>query len=273
MTDSGPPRPVPTNDNRPNALDFRLAESFLMGVRFFSRLPTGNSPHLVPDLDRMAPVLPFASFTMAIGPALVLLLLLWLGTPSFFAATIAIALIVIINGGMAEDALADSADGLFGGYTIDDRLTIMKDSRHGTYGVCAIVLLIALRITAIGGAPTPLEAAGILLAAPILARSSASFLTIALPPARSGGSAGVAGRVTLRNYGIGLGIAAVFAFVFAGFAVGILGLLTAALFGVLMVWGWITLCRRLIGGVTGDLIGAAQSLIEIAILTAFMIFI
>ena len=40
-----------------------------------------------------------------------------------------------------------------------------------------------------------------------------------------------------------------------------------------VAWGWTTLCRRLIGGQTGDLIGALQALLEIAALTAFMIFV
>lgn len=269
MTDGGP---LPTNDNRHPGEQFRLGEDFLMGLRFYSRLPTGNSPHLKPNLNRIALALPLASLAIGLGPALVLLALDLLGTPFFFAAAIATALYVIVTGAMAEDAIADSADGLFGGHTVEDRLAIMKDSRHGTYGVCAIVLLLALRITAAGSAPTALEAAGIFLAAPIIARSGALWLTIALPAARSGGAAANAGAVTQRTFGLGLIFVAIIAFVTAGFAVGILGLVFAALLCVLVALGWVMLCRRLIGGQTGDLIGALQALLEIAALTAFMLF-
>ena len=170
-------------------------------------------------------------------------------------------------------ALADAADGLFGGGTIEQRLSIMKDSRHGTYGVAAIVLLLALRITAVGSVANPLAAAGIWLAATLMARSGALWLTIALPAARSGGAAASAGRVTRRSFGIGAVFMVVLSFVLAGFAVGVLGLISAYALGALVVWGWTTLCRRLIGGQTGDLIGALQALLEIAALTAFMIFV
>jgi adenosylcobinamide-GDP ribazoletransferase len=62
-------------------------------------------------------------------------------------------------------------------------------------------------------------------------------------------------------------------FATAGFAVGVLGLVAAFGLGALVALGWSNLCRRLIGGQTGDLIGALQALLEIAALTAFMVFV
>ncbi len=265
--------PLPTNDNRRPGEQFPLAEDFVMALRFYSRLPSGRTPHLKPSLDRIAPVLPLASLSIGLLPALVLLALQLLGTPPFFAAAVATALYVIATGAMAEDALADSADGLFGGHSIDDRLAIMKDSRHGTYGVCAIVLLLSLRMLAAGSAPSALEAAGIFLAAPIIARSGALWLTIALPAARSGGAAANAGQPSRRSFAVGLGLVALISFAIAGFAVGVVGLVFAALLCGLVALGWVVLCRRLIGGQTGDLIGALQALLEIAALTAFMLFV
>eukprot|EP01036_Dinobryon_divergens_P061074 gene61074-81427_t len=129
LTDT-PPGPRPTNDNRPLDADLRLADDLLMGLRFYSRLPTGPRPHVRPNLSRIALALPFTSLVIAAGPVAVLLGLEWLAVPHFFAATLAVALMVIATGAMAEDALADAADGLFGGHTIEDRLAIMKDSRH-----------------------------------------------------------------------------------------------------------------------------------------------
>ena len=118
----------------------------------------------------------------------------------------------------------------------------------------------------------PLAAAGVLLAATVMARSGSLWLTVALPPARSGGAAAAAGQVSRQAFGVGAVFMVVLSFVLAGFAVGILGLILAYGLGALVIWGWITLCRRLIGGQTGDLIGALQALLEIAVLTAFMIF-
>jgi adenosylcobinamide-GDP ribazoletransferase len=271
LTDDGPPAPRPTNDNRPPALNF--GDELVMGVRFFSRLPTGNTPHQRPNLERMALTLPLTSVVIGVIPVAVLLLLKWAGTPTFFAAVIAVAALVVVTGAMSEDALADAADGLFGGSTIDQRLEIMKDSRHGTYGVCAIAVLLAARIAAVGSVTSPLEAAAILLTAPLIARSGALWLSFALPPARSGGAAATAGQVSRRSFLLGIGVAAVVCFATAGFAVGVLGLVTAFALAAAVAWGWTTLCRRLIGGQTGDLIGALQALLEIAALTAFMIFV
>lgn len=265
--------PRPANENRQLPPDSRLAGDLLMGLRFYSRFPTGHGQHRRPELNRIALALPFTSTVIAIGPALLLLALEWLGVTHFFAAVMAVAALVVITGAMSEDALADAADGLFGGHTIDDRLAIMRDSRHGTYGVCAITLLLALRIAAIASPANPLSAAGILVASQVMARSGSLWLTVALPPARSGGAAATAGQVSRQAFGIGAVFMVALSFVFAGFAVGVLGLIVAYGFGVLVVWGWITLCRKMIGGQTGDLIGAQQALIEASVLTAFMIFV
>jgi adenosylcobinamide-GDP ribazoletransferase len=267
-----PPGPPPTNDNHPLRADVRLSDDLLMGLRFYSRLPTGDAPHVRPNLTRMALALPFTSLVIGLGPAAVLLALEWLHAPHLFAAVAAIACMVIITGAMAEDALADAADGLFGGRTIEDRLAIMKDSRHGTYGVCAIVLFLLLRVTAIGSIANPLAAAGVMLAASVMARSGALWLTVVLPPARIGGAAATAGQVSRQAFGIGAVFMVVLSFVLAGFAVSVLGLVVAYGLSALVIWGWVTLCRRLIGGQTGDLIGAQQALIEAAALTGFMVF-
>ena len=268
-----PPSPRPTNDNRPPAGEMRLGDDLVMGIRFFSRLPTGAAPHRRPNLSRIALALPFTSLVIGLGPALLLLGLEWLNVPHLFAAALAVAAMIVVCGAMAEDAIADSVDGLFGGHDVEQRLAIMKDSRHGTYGVCAIAMLLLLRVTAIGSVGDPLEAAGTWLAATVMARSGALWLTVALPAARVGGAAATAGQVTRQAFGIGAVFMVVLSFVLAGFAVSVLGLAVAYGLGALVVWGWVTLCRRLIGGQTGDLIGALMALIEVAVLTAFMVFV
>ncbi len=243
-----------------------------MGLRFYSRLPTGGAPHLRPNLSRMAMALPFTSLVIGLGPAAILLGLEWLGAPHLFAAAVAVAGMVLVTGAMAEDALADAADGLFGAQTVEERLAIMKDSRHGSYGVCAIVLLLLIRVTAVGSIGNPLAAAGVWLAAGVMARSGALWLTAALPPARSGGAAATAGQVSRQAFGIGAVFMVALSFVLAAFAVGVFGLIVAFAVGGLVVWGWVSVCRRLIGGQTGDLIGALQALLEAGVLAAFMTF-
>lgn len=271
-----PPAPIetpPTNDNRPLEGNVRLSDDLLMGLRFYSRLPTGSAPHARPNLSRIALALPFTSGVIAAGPVALLLVLEWLATPHYFAAALAVLALVLVTGAMAEDAFADAADGLFGGHTVEQRLAIMKDSRHGTYGVCAIALLLILRVTAIGAIANPLAAAGVLAASQVMSRSGALWLPLALPSARSNGAAASVGAVTKEGFGIGAVFMLALSLALAGFAVGVLGLVAAYALGALVVWGWVELCRRLVGGQTGDLIGALQASLEISALTVFMIFV
>ncbi|MDP1731553.1 MAG: adenosylcobinamide-GDP ribazoletransferase [Devosia sp.] len=274
MSEELPAGDRPRQDNGPGPAGSRLAADLVMGLRFFSRLPTGDRPHEKPGLSRMAPALPFTSIVIGMLPALILMGACWLGIPSFFSAALAVAAMVVANGAMPEDALADAADGLFGGATTERRLEIMKDSRHGTYGVAALCLYLVLRVTALGSlaAVNPLAAGGIWLAAGVLARSGALWLSAELPAAREGGASASAGRVAKRDFTIGAVFAVVLSFVLAGPFVGVLGLLFALLAAAGTALGWARLCRRLLGGQTGDVIGALHALIEIAVLTAFLAF-
>jgi adenosylcobinamide-GDP ribazoletransferase len=252
-----------------------LKADFIMALRFFSRLPTGDSPHETPDLNRIAMALPLASVAIGILPALLLIGATLVGLPAYFAAALSVAAAVMASGAMAEDALADSADGLFGGSTRERRLEIMKDSRHGTYGVAALCLFIVLRVVGIGGVATvsPLAAGAIWLASGIVGRSGALWLAVALSPARTDGAAATAGRLRKRNFAVGAVLALLLLFVLGGPATSVLALVLALLLAVAVIAGWTASCKRLVGGQTGDLIGALGALVEIAVLTALLPFV
>ena len=267
--------PEPATQSVPDGPEYpRILYDFVMAMRFFSRLPMGDTPHEAPSLDRMAPAVPIASLVMTLVPALVMMLLCLVTTPPFVAATNVVALAIVISGAMPEDALADSADGLFGGATVERRLEIMKDSRHGTYGVAAIAILIALRIAALGSiaAINPLAAGGIMVAATIIARSGSLWLAVDLPAAREGGAAASAGRLTRRPFIIGAVIAALLTVILAAPFVTLVGLVVTLLAAAGVAFGWALLCRRLIGGQTGDLIGALHALLELTVLVLLSIF-
>lgn len=252
---------------------FGLADDLVMALRFFSRLPTGDSPHQKPDLGRIAMALPLASVVMGIVPV-ALLAGVWLGLPGYFAAALAVAAMVVVGGGMMEDSLADAADGLFGGATRERRLEILKDSRHGTYGVAALCLFLMLRVTALGGvaAINPLAAAGLWLAANIAGRSGAMWVAVALPPARLDGASAGAGPLPLVRFVVGALLATLLVFVIGAPVSSLLGVIFALFAVGLVAVGWAALCRRLVGGQTGDLIGAAAGLGEIAALGVLLIF-
>lgn len=251
-----------------------LTDDFIMAVRFFSRLPTGSIAHQKPELNRIAMALPLASLAIGAGPALLLLGGGLVGLPGYFAAALAVGAMVLVSGAMAEDALADAADGLFGGQSPARRLEIMKDSRHGTYGVAALCLFIMLRVTGLGAvaASSPLAAAAIWLAASIAGRSGALWLVVALPAARPDGLAATAGAVSGRSFAVGAVFAVLLLFVLGGPATNLLALGLAIAAALAVMAGWSALCRRLVGGQTGDLIGALGALVEIAVLAALLPF-
>lgn len=251
-----------------------LKDDLVMALRFFSRLPTGDRPHEKPDLGRIAMALPLASAIMGVLPLLLLIGGVAAGLPPYFAAALAVGVMVAVGGGMMEDSLADAADGLFGGATPERRLEILKDSRHGTYGVAALCLFLLLRVTALGSvaAVNPLAAAALWLAANIAGRSGALWVAVALPPARADGASVAAGTLPPSRFAVGAALAALLVFVIGAPASSLLGVLVALLAVGLVAWGWSALCRRLVGGQTGDLIGAAGGLGEIAALSILLIF-
>jgi adenosylcobinamide-GDP ribazoletransferase len=252
-----------------------LADDLIMALRFFSRLPTGSRPHEQPDLSRIAVALPFASLVIGVFPAFLLLGGGLTGLPKLFVAGIAVAASAIITGAMAEDAIADAADGLFGGATRERRLEIMKDSRHGTYGVVALCLFLLLRVSALAALDEadPIAAGAVWLAAMVMARSSALWLTVALPPARAAGASASAGRAGLPAFAIGAVFALILAMLLSASSAGLVGFVLAVALVALLAWGWALFCHRLVGGQTGDLIGALQALLEVAVLAAFLMFV
>lgn len=260
------------NDNKFDVHNRSLLSDMVMGLRFYSRYPIPGVPHEPPELNRMAPALGFTGVVLGIVPAIVLIVLALLGVPSIVSAGFAVAAYVVITGTMAEDALADSADGLFGGNSIVTRLAILQDSRHGTYGVTALVLFLLLRVGALAGAITvsPFVAACLWLGATLLARSGALWLPFALSPARQAGNSATAGRLGLIPFAAGLGISILLAGLLAAPFVGLWGIILALIVGSVIAFGWKILCKHFVGGQTGDLIGALQALLEIVVLTIFV---
>ena len=183
-------------------------------------------------------------------------------TPGVSAAAI-LATLALLTGGLHEDGLADSADGLFGGWTRQRRLEIMKDSRIGSYGMLALLLVTLARWSALttilaGDAQWPA-----LVAAGAISRAPMAVIMALLPNARGTGLSHATGAPTLGVAVVGVVIAAGAGLVLTGGgAVGMLAL-TAAMATVVAL-----VARRRIGGQTGDILGASQQLGDAACLAA-----
>lgn len=246
-------------------------------LRFLSRLPVrlpseplADGP---PDLDRLGPALPLAGALLGLIAASVLVVAQGIGLGDFLAATLAVTVLVAISGALHEDGLSDVADAL-GGMSVERRLEIMKDSRVGAFGVCALILAFALRIGALAGllALGPLPAAAGLVAAVSVSRLAGLWMLAALPFARADGlarSAGVPG-VESRRLALGLGLFVATALIVP--LIGLTGLIGGAVFGVVIFLGVVRLARAQFGGQTGDVAGAATLLVEIGFLIGLQIF-
>lgn len=186
---------------------------------------------------------------------------LWLGLPLGVAAAVALATSAMVTGGLHEDGLADTADGLFGGWTRERRLEIMKDSRIGSYGMLALMLVTLARWSAIAALmATGTHWAG-LIAAGALSRVPMAVLMAALPNARGTGLAHAVGAPPRTAILAALALACAIGVMTTGSAVlGMIALATATTLALGL------LARAKIGGQTGDILGASQQLADLAAL-------
>jgi adenosylcobinamide-GDP ribazoletransferase len=169
---------------------------------------------------------------------------------------------VRITGCLHEDGLADIADGFGGGATRERKLEIMRDSRIGTYGVCALVLSFMLRVSALASLHDPALVFAALIAAHAAARAGLPAFMRWVPPARIDGISADAGAPPMASVSVAivLGVAALG--ICLGVMTGLIALITLACLHGLMAW----LCRCQIQGQTGDVLGAVEQISEIAVL-------
>ena len=189
------------------------------------------------------------------------LALLALGLPAMLAAGLSLAALVVVTGAMHEDGLADSADGLWGGWERARRLEIMKDSHIGSYGVIALVLSLGLRWMALAWLFEAGLALPALIAAGALSRAALPVLMHAMPHARADGLSHSVGRAPFDTALLAVCLGGTLALLSLG-----LTALPLALVLALAIWAVAALARAKIGGQTGDILGAAQQVGEITVL-------
>ena len=213
---------------------------------------------------------PVAGALVGALAGLVGLLAAWLGLPPAFAAGLVILCQVMVTGAMHEDGLADTADGLWGGYTRDRRLEIMKDSAIGAYGTIALVLSLLLRAAALASlfAVSPAAACAALVLAGALGRAAMGALMGALPNARGSGLSDRVGRPEWATVALGLGVGVGIGLLACLWALSLASLFTALCATAVTSVTLAMLAKAKIGGQTGDILGANAILAEIATLGA-----
>ena len=234
----------------------RLAASFL------TILPTVDDRARTPE-DVAASFGWFPLVGFAIGLALMVenyFLAIAFG-PALRAVLIVMTL-AILTGAVHLDGLADSADALGAGRNRERALEILRDSRIGTFGACALFFILVLKVVAI--ARTGGSCAQLWLA-PGLARWAMVALADRLDYLRpEGAGTTLLARDDRHDSFI---LASIIAIVGALPILGG-GTLLAYFAAVLMTIGLGAFYRNWLGGLTGDLIGAAGEIVETAVLIA-----
>jgi adenosylcobinamide-GDP ribazoletransferase len=234
-------------------------------VAFLTRLPVGHGSIDPRALSWSPALFPLVGALLGAGTWGVQRISAPLGNA--VAATFATAFAVLVTGAFHEDGLADSADGLLGATSRERAIAIMRDSRIGTYGAGALMLVLMARVGLLAriGAHSPLP----LVLCASLARVGPVWL-MGLVPHADPTHAKHGDFVTLRRSrawvatGLQLGACA-----------GLLWLEPGALRAIGLAWlvalsialYVARLARRRLGGITGDLLGAAEQLGEVGILT------
>jgi adenosylcobinamide-GDP ribazoletransferase len=236
--------------------------SALAAAQFLTRIPIRLRRE--PSLGDAVPWFPVVGLVVgaAAGAAAAGL---WHVVPPAVAAACAMAVALLITGAFHEDGLADVADAFGGGWTVERRLEILKDPRHGTYGVASMCTSIVLRIICVASLPGPLQMFAGLTAAHCMGRTAAVGLM---------GTAPIAAQQGLgADYARGLSPARTIAGVGGGVVLTVLvcGWWAAPLIGGALVGAGAVglLAQRKIGGVTGDVLGACEQVVECLSLIVF----
>jgi adenosylcobinamide-GDP ribazoletransferase len=181
--------------------------------------------------------------------------------PAAVVAVLVLAVWLLLTRALHFDGFLDSCDGLFGGFTPERRLEIMRDPHVGAFGVAGGGLLLLSKYAAI------ISLANIsgLVLAPILGRWALSMAVYAYPYARERGlGRDMKDNVRLTQVILATTITVLAAWLFGGW----IGLLAFALSGIVLWLGSAFILRR-IPGLTGDSYGALCEIVELVVLFIF----
>jgi adenosylcobinamide-GDP ribazoletransferase len=183
--------------------------------------------------------------------------------PAPATAALLLVLTVWATGGLHLDGLADTADGLAGSRDPAASLRLMKDSRVGTFGVLSLILVLLLKFSLFLSLAAPAGGARALVLYPVVSRWGMVLLAYLSPYARPEGGLGQA--MTLGVTRQTLAGASFSAAVLALLILGAPGLALGAAAGTLVWLGRLYFQKRL-GGITGDVLGLTNEVLEVLVL-------
>lgn len=233
-----------------------LWRDFLIALSFLTRLPVVS----VKNTQTILGLRTFPLVGIVVGGlgAVGLTLADAAGLSPFVASAVAVVVMIALTGGLHHDGLADVADGFGGGQTQAEKLTIMRDSRIGSYGVLALVGTFALQVFALADFESVGWASAALVGAAVLSRFALLVVLYQLPNARNEGlgayAAGVSPRI-LKQAALTTGVIGLCVLPFGVFVACLIFVAGALAF-------FMGIAHLQIKGQTGDVCGAAQQICE-----------
>lgn len=213
------------------------------------------------DSARATRAYPLAGLLIGLLGGLAFALADALGLPALICALLAVAATALASGCLHEDGLADSADAL-GGHSLERRLAILRDSRSGAFGALALIFSVALRAAALATLLDWRAALAALVAAHALSRGLLPAIMASSPFAQRDGVAVATGRPDQTSALLAAGLGAAIALLALGWNAGIAAILIAGA----LAFGLRLFALARFGGVSGDILGACQQVLETAIL-------
>ena len=240
----------------------------LLAVSFFTRIPVKFLTDITPaQLNKASRY--FAVVGLMVG---VFCSLSYMASvqylPKSIAVLIAMATSLLLTGAFHEDGWADVWDGFGGGWTIEQKLNIMKDSRLGTYGAASLFIILLIKYQSLIALASPVVA---LILANTLSRAVATSLIYDMPYVALDATSKVkplAQELSLNSLMVLLASGIFVSLYFLPLGECLVLFVTLFLFRTLLAF-WFT---RQLGGYTGDCLGAAQQSSEIAIYVCLLLF-
>lgn len=237
----------------------------MTGLGFFTRLPV---PATDQPLAEAALLFPVVGAAIGLGAAAFYVLGLWIGFSALMSAILAVAATAVLTGALHDDGLADYADMLGVRGNRLRKLAVMRDSTIGSYGTLALVFVNLLKIAALADLALPGQVLGALVAAHALGRGVLPFIMRSYPLARSNGLAVHAGKPHARTTYAAMALGTLLAGLVGGPGVAVVAAVAAFVVAFLVAH----IAHRQLGGYTGDVLGAAEQLIEVTVILNFVSF-
>ena len=236
---------------------------FLVSLQFLTRLPVPKQLNpSTKDLQNSMICFPLVGGLMGFLLYLAFMTFAAIGITGAVQSALLVLVSVCLTGCFHEDGLADTCDGLWGSFEPNRRLEIMKDSRIGTYGSCALILCLLLRFCCYQAINVEQLLPALLISA-VLARLSSLHVTYLLKYVSTGSSNKPLSVGIGRNKAILLTISSFFALI----SLEKLSILFFLFVVCFILWLMLSLLfKNKISGFTGDCLGAANIVTELIIL-------